>query len=149
MLFKENPSKLDKILTTTINYIAGWSQFEALVEYGCDGGKQIFHLGMRKGASIKQPSRIVMLFDSNDDDMSVGIWTYDQQTHNNGMIQVHHKTGNNFLYADGHTEFKKDLAGAYQHGLPPFPWAWVPLEGWKITRQTNKYNPYGQDYSKF
>jgi prepilin-type N-terminal cleavage/methylation domain-containing protein/prepilin-type processing-associated H-X9-DG protein len=149
MLFKEDTSKLDKILTTTVNYVAGWSLFEAVSEFGCDGVRQYSHLGMRKGASIKQPNRIVMLFDSNDDDMSVGIWTYDQQTHNNAKIQVHHKTGNNFLYADGHTEFKKDLPGAYQHGLPPFPWAWVPLEGWKITRQTNKYNPYGQDYSKF
>ncbi|UCD30048.1 MAG: hypothetical protein JSV03_06115, partial [Planctomycetota bacterium] len=41
-------------------------------------------------------------------------------------FEVHHKTGNNFLYCDTHVSFHKVLMKPPQYGLPPFPWAWAP-----------------------
>jgi prepilin-type processing-associated H-X9-DG protein len=91
-----------------------------------------------------------MLFDAGDDDMSApGDWSFDQDLHDVCNLQVHHKSGNNFLYADNHVQYSKILTNGYQHGIPAFPWSWAPVDGWKITRQTNKYNPYKQDYSRF
>jgi len=113
--------------------------------------ENIIQFGMRKSSSARRPSDVIALMDSADDDLTSGIWLHDQgaSSHNNGGLQIHHKDGNNFLYADYHVEFKKVMIGAYQYGVPAWPWSWVPINGWQITRKTNKYNPYDQDYSKF
>lgn len=150
LLYLPDAAKVDAILTTTGNGIQDWSQFKSLRVNGCDGDRQYIQLNMRQLGSLKRARSTVMLFDAGDDDMSApGDWDFDQAKHDVVNLQVHHKYGNNFLFSDGHVEFKKIAMGAYQHGIPPFPWSWVPLEGWKITRQTNKYNPYKQDYTKF
>jgi len=143
------PRDPEKILTTEVFGVGGWTEIKIERKTGCDNREYFISKGMRTSSSAKRPSEVLMLFDSNDDDMSVGIWSFDQTEHDNTKLQVHHKTGNNFLYADYHVDYHKYLPNAYQKGIPAFPWHWVPLNGWKITRQTNNYNPYDQDYSKF
>jgi len=113
--------------------------------------ENIYQTGMRKASRVKRPYDVIMLMDSADDDMTSGIWLYDQgiDSHNNGGLQVHHRDGNNFLYGDYHVDFKKVFKSAYQRNIPHWPWAWIPINGWKVSRTTNKYNPYDQDYSTF
>lgn len=147
LLFKVKPDFVAQLLRTDItdHYIdIDWVKVAKP-----DGKEDIVHKGMRRSSNVNRPSDILMLFDAGDDDMTQGIWDFDQNRHNESNIQVHHKTGNNFLYADYHVAYVKYLTGAYQYNLPPWPWAWVPINGWQVNRQTNKYNPYEQDYSRF
>lgn len=98
--------------------------------------------GMRKMGKVRRPSSIVMYLDSGDDDLAGDqLWDFDPNNHNKSNIQVHHRFGNNFLYADYHGEFKQVIKSGYQQGKPPYPWSWVPIDGWKIDRDT--YNPGG------
>jgi hypothetical protein len=115
------------------------------------GKQNIIQLGMRKMSTVRRPFDVVMLTDTADDDMGTGIWLLDLDvgSHNSGGLQVHHKTGNNFLFADYHVEYRKILRNAYHRNVPPWPWSWVPIKGFQITKSTNLYNPYDQDYSKF
>lgn len=147
LLFKVRSSSLAKLLQTDMTY--GYIDIDWVVVAKPDGKDDIIHTGMRRSSTVNRPSDIVMLFDAGDDDMTHGIWDFDQERHNESNIQVHHKTGNNFLYTDYHVGYVKYATGAYQYNLPPWPWAWVPINGWQVNRQTNKFNPYDQDYSKF
>ncbi len=152
---RPNPDALERILNGLNGeepLVSKWTAWENVLTPACDGGQDnIMSLGMRTSGSAKRPGEVVMLTDAADDDLPVGLWDFDQTQHDTGghALQVHHSIGNNFLYADYHVTFSKVLPNAYQHGIPPWPWAWVPLNGWKITRQTNPYNPYEQDYSQF
>jgi len=147
LLFKVRSSALAQLLRTDIFF--GYIDIDYEKVARPDGQEDIVHRGMRKSSTVNRPSDIVMLFDSGDDDMTHGIWDFDQNHHNESNIQVHHKTGNNFLYTDYHVGYVKYATGAYQYNLPPWPWAWVPVNGWQVDRRTNKFNPYEQDYSKF
>lgn len=85
---------------------------------------------LRKMSTVKRPSDIVSFCDSGDDDFNgAGPWVLSEKNHETNQIghEIHHKTGNNFLYCDTHVEFKKAfLRSPPQYGLPPFPHAWIP-----------------------
>ena len=85
---------------------------------------------LRKMTSVKRPSEIVSFCDSGDDDFNgAGPWFLSEQNDKGNQFghELHHKTGNNFLYCDTHVEFKKVFRNTPpQYGLPPFPQAWIP-----------------------
>ena len=98
------------------------------------------YVRLQKTTSIRRPTEIVMLTDAGDDDVGFKgslMWDFDDEIDNfeaaeAPRLEVHHKIGNNFLYADVHVEFKKILrrTGAQEKsGVPAFPWHWVPIEG--------------------
>lgn len=92
-----------------------------------------------KVTNIKSACEMVWYTDNGDDGCAgAGPWilvdcaTYGQ---NQCDLEVHHKTGNNFVYMDTHVVFKniiwKKTAGTpdlpiIQWGLPLFPTAWIP-----------------------
>ncbi|MHC4442865.1 MAG: type II secretion system protein [Planctomycetota bacterium] len=83
----------------------------------------------RKMSDVKRPSTIVSYFGAGDDDMNgAQRWVLNEsnQYSNQTEFEVHHKTGNNFLYCDTHVKFHKVLRTPPQYGLPNFPWAWLP-----------------------
>jgi len=103
----------------------------------------------RKLSQVKRPSTVVMLTDGGND----GIHRYweiqwdfdDAPDEGDATLEVHHKDGNNFLYADLHGEYKKVLSreppagssvedymrSTRRQGIPIFPWNWVPVSGLK------------------
>ncbi len=153
LLYEPKPGMLDDILSTDVPGVPdgawGYYNIDNISAPACDGGINVIQAGMRKSSAVKRPSEVVMLMDAGDDDFGTAVWYFDPDRHDEGGLQVHHKNGNNFLYADYHVGFQKVLPEAYQQNVPPWPWAWIPLNGWTINKQTNKYNPYGQDYSQF
>ncbi|MHC4442996.1 MAG: prepilin-type N-terminal cleavage/methylation domain-containing protein [Planctomycetota bacterium] len=88
----------------------------------------------RKTAEVKRASDVVMLAESGNDNLFKKEqleWDYDVREDSSGpRIEVHHKTGNTFLYADTHTSYIKVIKGSTipQCGVPRFPWHWVPLK---------------------
>jgi hypothetical protein len=49
------------------------------------------------------------------------------------VMEVHHRTGNNFLFADQHVEFNKVKgANVPQKGMYRFPFYWVPIDGLQV-----------------
>ncbi|HSW46919.1 MAG TPA: hypothetical protein VLM89_15260 [Phycisphaerae bacterium] len=46
-------------------------------------------------------------------------------TTNQAGHEMHHKTGNNFVYVDSHCSFSKFHRWPPQYGLPPYPQAWI------------------------
>jgi hypothetical protein len=104
-------------------------------------------------SQVNRPSDIVTLTDAGDDDVGAGSppewaqamnWDFDDAEDNTdgpgggsggpedgpGKLEVHHRTGNNFLFADRHVSYKKVLGeNVPRRGVPPFPWNWVPLDG--------------------
>ena len=90
---------------------------------------------MRKTTQVKRPGDIVMLTDCGNDNVwqrNQLEWDYDRiEDSSNGpeRLEVHHKTGNNFLYADMHANYVQIAKSPHvpQQGVPLFPWHWVPL----------------------
>jgi prepilin-type N-terminal cleavage/methylation domain-containing protein/prepilin-type processing-associated H-X9-DG protein len=84
----------------------------------------------RKMSTVKRPADIVSFCDSGDDDFNgAGPWILSEKNDVNNQVghEIHHKTGNNFAYSDGHVQFHKAfLQSPPQYGLPPFPSAWIP-----------------------
>ncbi|UCD30368.1 MAG: type II secretion system protein [Planctomycetota bacterium] len=87
----------------------------------------------RKTAEVKRASEVIMLAESGNDNLFKKeqlAWDFDVAEDSSGpRIEVHHKTGNNFLYADMHTQYVKVIKGSTvpQQGIPRFPWRWLPL----------------------
>lgn len=96
---------------------------------------------LQKTSRVKRPSDIVMFTDAGDDDncgsnpLDALKWDFDDEidlyfTVDPPILEVHHSSGNNFLYADQHVEFKKIIRRTGpQHtlGVPVFPFKWVPV----------------------
>jgi prepilin-type N-terminal cleavage/methylation domain-containing protein len=128
-----------KVLTT--DQVWGYVDVTSVKVAAPDGSEQRVYKSLNRSTTVARASEITLLFDSNDDDSTHALWGFDQTVHNNSQLQVHHKTGNNFLYADYHVGYRKHLTGAYFHGAPAWPWNWVPINGWQVTKETNKYKP--------
>lgn len=153
VIYEIRQNMLDRVLATDVPGVpdGAWGYVDPgnVAVRANDGHSDVIQTNMRKSTSVKRPSDILLMMDAGDDDLGVGTWYYDQSLHNDGRLQVHHEKGNEFLYADYHVEYKRVDMDEYQAGIPPWPWSWIPLDGWRVDRQTNKYNPYGQDYSRF
>ena len=90
---------------------------------------------MRRTSQVPSASSIVLHTESGNDNVwqeSQLRWDFDREEDGGGeRIEVHHKTGNNFTFADAHVEYKqitKDLNDP-QRGVPKFPFRWVPIKG--------------------
>ena len=97
---------------------------------------------MRKTGSDLRQSEIVLLTDAGDDDVGtrgdIGwgghqMWDFDEQGDNTDIggpkLEVHHRSGNNFLYLDSHVEYKNVLnSKVVQKGVPRFGNHWIPLK---------------------
>jgi prepilin-type N-terminal cleavage/methylation domain-containing protein/prepilin-type processing-associated H-X9-DG protein len=106
---------------------------------GADGLTRVFNK-LNKCTLFKRQSDIVLVTDAGQDDLWVTryadlAWDFDPEKDDPGnasdlgMLEVHHRTGNNFLFADGHVEFKKILKNVFMEGVPVFPRHWIPIEG--------------------
>jgi prepilin-type processing-associated H-X9-DG protein len=104
-----------------------------------DGLTRVFN-NLNKSTHFKRLSDIVMVTDAGQDDLWATryadlAWDFDPETDapgnasDLGMLEVHHRTGNNFLFADGHVEFKKILRNVFMEGVPVFPGHWIPING--------------------
>jgi len=108
----------------------------------------------RKATEVKRPNTIVMFTDSNNDDicrvMEVDWRFEDASYHHGGFLEVHHKTGNNFLFADNHILYQKVLAPPLPQntpdfltrmngrGVPDFPQNWIPVDGIKVSSRNKQ-----------
>jgi prepilin-type N-terminal cleavage/methylation domain-containing protein/prepilin-type processing-associated H-X9-DG protein len=85
---------------------------------------------LRKMSSVKSPAKIVSYCDAGNDDISGDSrWVLKESNdiYNQTEFEIHHQTGGNFLYCDGHVSYHKALVNTPpQQGLPPFPWSWIP-----------------------
>jgi len=98
----------------------------------------------RRTGQVARPGDIVMMADTHNDDIC-RVWEIDwclQTGHRGygGFLEVHHKAGNNFLYADNHVNFERMLGPPLPRGgadflermngrgVPSFPHHWVPVE---------------------
>jgi prepilin-type N-terminal cleavage/methylation domain-containing protein/prepilin-type processing-associated H-X9-DG protein len=106
---------------------------------GVDGRTRVFR-NLNKITSVARQNDIVMVTDAGQDDLWVTryadlAWDWDADTDppgnasNLGMLEVHHRVSNNFLFADGHVETKKVLKNVWMQGVPIFPRHWIPLNG--------------------
>lgn len=111
------------------------------ISTGSDGLTRVFN-NLNKNSNVKRQSEIVLVTDAGQDDLWVTryadlAWDFDPETDapgiasDLGMLEVHHRTGNNFLFVDGHVDFRKILKGVFMEGVPVFPQHWIPLD--KIT----------------
>jgi len=121
-----------------------WAQYA--LSYGRNGS-----LG-RKMSKVKRPSSIVSYCDLGDDGhWGGGTWVLNESTilpngqrNNQTEFEVHHGTGNNFLYCDTHIQYHKVLVNTPpQYGLPPYPQAWNP--NWKPGDFGGRYDDYVRD----
>ncbi|UCG12347.1 MAG: hypothetical protein JSU72_17915, partial [Deltaproteobacteria bacterium] len=93
----------------------------------------LYNRRQRKSSDVKRPGEIVMLTEAGNDNLwrfEQLVWDFDEEEESVGpRLEVHHRTGNNFLYADMHIQYEKVLRNASipQQGVPQFPWRWVPL----------------------
>ena len=93
---------------------------------------------MQKITRVERRSEIVMFTDAGDDEVSTesAYWDFDDELDwgvlaedDPGRLEVHHKNGNNFLFADQHIEFRKVLSeNVPRRGVPRVPWQWIPLD---------------------
>lgn len=88
-----------------------------------------------KASQVARPAEIVALTDAGNDNVSQldeMHWDFDiawdPGSEGWAVLEVHHRSGNNFLLADGHVAFQPILAqSAWHRGVPRFPSQWVPL----------------------
>ena len=106
---------------------------------GVDGMTRVFNR-LNKSTNVKRQSEMVLLTDAGQDDLSVVRygdlgWDFDSETDapgnasDLGMLEVHHRLGNNFLFADQHVEFKHIHKKLFMEGVPVFPRHWIPING--------------------
>jgi prepilin-type N-terminal cleavage/methylation domain-containing protein len=102
---------------------------------------------MRKMPNIKRAGDIVLLTDGGDKEAGVssGVvpdvgsadradWDFDPEwdapigdlTGYNPALEIHHRSGNNFLWVDNHVTYVKVNKGAIREGVPRVPMNWVP-----------------------
>ena len=103
------------------------------------GGQQ------RRTSEVKRPADIVTFTDTLNDNI-LRLWEIDWRLEDGpadygGFLEIHHKTGNNFIYADSHTSFERMLAPPLRthapdklermngRGVPSFPRQWIPING--------------------
>jgi len=114
-------------------------QVSPKITTGADGLTRIFN-NLNKTSTIKRHSDIVLATDAGQDDLFVTryadlAWDWDPEEDvpgvpsDLGQLEVHHRKGNNFIFADGHVEFKKVLPGIFMEGVPVFPNHWLPING--------------------
>ncbi len=133
---------LKQLLAGTVTVAASRNFDESERVFVAPGKYNVNFRGMRRISEVPRASEIIMFLDSGDDDLTGDQnWDFSQARHNVANIQVHHTYGNNFAYADQHVEHKKVLPNGYQKGKPPFPWAWIPEDGWKFGRDNNPFEP--------
>ena len=112
---------------------------EPRITTGSDGSTRVFN-NLNKIATVKRQSDIVMVTDAGQDDLYATryadlAWDFDPErddpgnASNLGQMEVHHRTGNNFAFADQHVEFKKILPKLFMQGVPVFPEHWIPING--------------------
>lgn len=98
--------------------------------------------GMRKITDVKRQSEVILCADAGDDEVGVSsgevartsfdtaYWDWDTDWDINPIdgprLEVHHKSGNNFLFLDGHVSYYKVLNRAVRQGVPHVPRHWVP-----------------------
>jgi prepilin-type N-terminal cleavage/methylation domain-containing protein len=90
----------------------------------------------RRTSDVKRPVDIVLLAEAGNDNLWKPAqleWNFDDandEDADKSRLEVHHRTGNNFIYADLHLRYEKALKNASlpQRGVPRFPWRWVPLD---------------------
>jgi len=89
----------------------------------------------RKASEIARPGQIISFADAGNDNIGREWemeWDFDGDEDpgpgDDAVLEVHHRSGNNFAHADSHVDFQQILGGRSWHrGVPPFPWRWVPL----------------------
>ena len=102
---------------------------------------------MRKLPNIKRAGDIVLLTDGGDKEVGVSSglvpnvgsadradWDFDPEwdapigdlTGYNPGLEIHHRTGNNFLWVDNHVSYVKINRNAIREGVPKVPMNWVP-----------------------
>ncbi len=85
---------------------------------------------LRKMSAVKSPGKIVSYCDAGNDDISGDCrWVLKESNdiYNQTEFEIHHQTGGNFLFCDGHVSYyKAHVNSSPQQGLPPFPWSWIP-----------------------
>jgi len=105
-----------------------------------DSGGTVHVLKLKKISQIKGPANFVLHADAGDDDncgnnpLEALKWDFDDANDldyvdDPPILEVHHVSGNNFIYVDQHVEFKKILrrTGPQQTlGVPVYPFRWVP-----------------------
>jgi len=102
---------------------------------------------MRKVSDLKRAADIVLLTDAGDKEVGVssgtvpGVgstdradWDYDPEWDRpegdfslfNPALEIHHRTGNNFLWVDNHVSYVKIIPNSPRDGVPKVPYNWVP-----------------------
>ncbi len=102
---------------------------------------------LRSSSTWKRRSDVVLFTDAGNDDLAGNLsspvgseltWDFDDDNDFQGpILEVHHRVGNNFLYADQHIGFSKVTSRPQpseiptlppgSNGVPKFPFNWVPL----------------------
>ena len=98
----------------------------------------------RKMSRVFSPADVVMLTEAGNDNVFTEQalrWDFDREVDPSGgpeRIEVHHKTGNNFMFADVHIEYKRITKNTDdpQRGVPKFPYHWVPLKNLQVRSTT-------------
>lgn len=87
----------------------------------------------RKTSEVANPSDIVLLTDAGNDGIHSRhqiAWDFDENPDPDispAVLEVHHRRGNNFIYADQHVDFHRVIGeGKSARGVPAFPRHWIP-----------------------
>ena len=99
---------------------------------------------VRQTSQVHRASSIVLHTESGNDNVwreDQLRWDFDREVDpGNGpeRIEVHHKTGNNFTFADAHIEYVRITKNTndVQCGVPKFPFKWVPLKNLQVRSTT-------------
>jgi prepilin-type N-terminal cleavage/methylation domain-containing protein/prepilin-type processing-associated H-X9-DG protein len=129
--------------TTESKKINATTRVEIALSYGVNSSILVDNDGrVRKLASIKNPSSIVAYLDAGDDQRSGDTgWVLADGAadfnNNQCFFELRHRTGNQFLYLDGHVSFSQAMHlskpkvknDRENYGLPPYPSAFIPNWG--------------------
>ncbi len=90
---------------------------------------------LRKTTQVARAADVVMLTETGNDGIHYPeevFWDFDEDEDPGidgaRLLEVHHRVGNNFIYADMHTRFEK-VRGPKNEGVPAFPFHWIPIKG--------------------